>query len=131
MTSAEILKSYDIRPSMIRLMIYDYLKGTDAHPTVDEIYTELVAKIPTLSKTSVYNTVKLFADSGLSKTLTIDKTQVRYDADITMHGHFMCEKCNKVYDFGLDKSIADDLVGFDINTKEVYYCGVCRNCNKK
>jgi len=131
MTSAEILKSYDIRPSVIRVMIYDYLKGTDVHPTVDEIYTELSEKIPTLSKTSVYNTVKLFADSGLSKTITIDKTQVRYDADITMHGHFMCEKCNKVYDFSLDRNLTDDLVGFDISAKEVYYCGVCRKCNKK
>lgn len=131
MTSTEILKSNNIRPSVIRVMIYDFLKGTDVHPTVDEIYSELAPKVPTLSKTTVYNTVKLFADCGLSKTITIDKTQVRYDADITMHGHFMCEKCNRVYDFRLDSAFTDDLEDFDISFKEVYYGGVCRNCNKK
>ena len=131
MTSAEILKSNNIRPSVIRIMIYDFLKATDVHPTVDEIYTELSPKIPTLSKTSVYNTVKLLADCGLSKTLTIDKVQVRYDADTTMHGHFICEDCGKVYDFMLDNAIADDLEGFDVNFKEVYYGGTCRKCNKK
>ena len=131
MIAAEILKSNNIRPSMIRVMIYDFLKGTDVHPTVDEIYNELAQKIPTLSKTTVYNTVKLLADSGLSKTITIDKTQVRYDADISMHGHFLCEKCKNVYDFKLDSAFINDLEGFDISFKEVYYGGICRKCNKK
>lgn len=131
MTSAEILKSNNIRPSVIRVMIYDFLRSTDAHPTADEIYLELLPKVPTLSKTTVYNTVKLFADSGISKTITIDKNQVRYDADISMHGHFFCEECGTVYDFGIDFDIEGVLEGFDINFKEVYYGGKCRKCNIK
>lgn len=131
MTSAQILKSNNIRPSVIRVMIYDYLRSTKSHPTADDIYLELAPKIPTLSKTTVYNTVKLFEDCGLSKALTIDKVQIHYDADTTMHGHFLCEECGKVYDFTLNSAISDDLDGFDIEVKEVYYSGLCRKCNKK
>ena len=130
MTSAQILKEYNIRPSVIRVMIYDFLRNTKSHPTADEIYEEIAPKVPTLSRTSVYNTVKLFEDCGLSKALTIDKTQIHYDADTSMHGHFLCEECSKVFDFTLNNAITDDLDGFDINIKEVYYSGVCRNCNK-
>ena len=130
MTSAQILKEYNIRPSVIRVMIYDFLRNTKSHPTADEIYEEIAPKIPTLSRTSVYNTVKLFEDCGLSKALTIDKNQIHYDADTSMHGHFLCEECSKVFDFTLNNAITDDLDGFDIHIKEVYYSGLCRNCNK-
>lgn len=131
MTTAEILKINKIRPSVIRIMVYDFLRSTNRHPTADEIYTELLPKIPTLSKTSVYNTVKLLVDSGLSKMVTIDGMQVRYDADVTVHGHFLCKNCGKVYDFKPAFNFSDELDGFDIRSKEVYYGGICRNCNKK
>ena len=130
MTSAEILKLNNIRPSVIRIMIYDYLCSVKSHPTVDEIYTELLPTVPTLSKTTVYNTVKLFTESGLSKVITIDGSQTRYDADTMMHGHFLCSKCGRVYDFNLETVCEKELKGFEVSSREVYYSGVCRECNK-
>ena len=105
MDTQNTLSSYDIRPSVIRLMIYDYLKGTKSHPTVDDIYKHVCVKAPTLSKTSVYNTVKLFASKGLIKVISIDGTQIRYDADICHHGHFKCEKCDNVFDFLINSNL--------------------------
>ena len=64
MTSAEKLMEKGIRPSLTRVMIYDYLLSHRTHPTVDEIYKELSPKAPTLSKTTVYNTVKLFEENS-------------------------------------------------------------------
>ena len=37
----------------------EYLMAHRTHPTVDEIYLALSPSIPTLSKTTVYNTLKL------------------------------------------------------------------------
>ena len=42
------------------------------HPTVDEIYQALVDHIPTLSKTTVYNTLRLLMEHGVVRMLTID-----------------------------------------------------------
>ena len=111
-----------------RDMILDYLKGTKSHPTVDEIYQHLHPTAPTLSKTSVYNSVKLFVSSGLIKALSIDGTQIRYYADMGHHGHFRCEECSKVYDFKIHEDAESGLDGFKIEAREIFYSGCCREC---
>ncbi len=131
MNTVEVLKAKNIRPSVIRIMIFDYLYANRTHPTVDDIYSSLASDVPTLSKTTVYNTVKLFVEKGLSKSITIEGFQTRYDADTAMHGHFLCKKCGRVYDFNIDNVADNELDGFAIVTKEIYYSGVCRECNNK
>lgn len=130
MNTANLLMDYDIKPSVIRIMIYDFLKGTVSHPTVDEIYHHILSEAPTLSKTTVYNSVKLFSEKGLLKVLPIDGVQIRYDADTSFHGHFYCESCRKVYDFEPHKAQETGLDGFEIEHKEVFYSGSCKNCIK-
>ena len=130
MDSAEMLKKNDIRPSVIRVMIYDYINSHRTHPTVDEVYQNLHSSVPTLSKTSVYNTVKLFAEKNLLKVLPIDGMQIRYDADTAFHGHFLCKSCMKVYDFTIDTDSESGLDGFEIKEKEIFYSGYCRECLK-
>lgn len=43
---------------------YGYLLKNHTHPTVDEVYVALCKVIPTLSKTTVYNTLRLFSEHG-------------------------------------------------------------------
>ena len=128
MTTAEILKMHNIKPSMIRVMVYEYLRGTKSHPTADEIYTALHPSMPTLSKTSVYNTVRLLVDAGLSKNITIDGVQIHYDADTSVHGHFWCKRCLRVYDFDVNENPGEALDGFVVDFKEIYFGGLCRTC---
>ena len=130
MNTASLLMKHNIRPSIIRIMIYDFLKGTKSHPTVDEIYHRILPEAPTLSRTTVYNSVKLFSEKGLLKILPIDGVQIRYDADTAFHGHFYCENCKKVFDFELDSSTESGLDGFNIQQKEVFYSGCCKACFK-
>ena len=128
MTSADVLQEKGIRPSMTRILIYDYLREHRTHPTVDEIYKALAPKAPTLSKTTVYNTVKLLSSAGVIKMLTIEEQQARFDACTDHHGHFLCEGCKKVYDF--EVNIPEDNLpeGFNAHTKEIFYTGVCKSC---
>ena len=75
----EMMKSYDrllkysIKPSMQRIAIMEYLMEHRTHPSADEIYTALSPSMPTLSKTTVYNTLKLFSEQGAALMLTIDE----------------------------------------------------------
>ena len=128
MDSASVLLNYNIKPSIIRVMIYEFLRGTTSHPTVDDIYKALQPGAPTLSKTTVYNTVKLFVAAGLIKALSIDGTQIRYDADIGHHGHFRCDVCEKVYDFKISADAECGIDGFDVKKREIFYSGVCKEC---
>jgi len=69
----ECLMDHGVKPSVQRIAIMDYLLKNRTHPTAEEIYSALVNLIPTLSKTTVYNTLKLFVEQGAALMLTIDE----------------------------------------------------------
>lgn len=129
----EFLKSNNIKPSYQRMRIFEYLLGSKEHPTVDMIYKELISEIPTLSKTTVYNTLNLFVDQNIVLRITIEENETRYDADTDDHGHFKCERCKKVLDFVTDLSVleVEDLKDFQINQQHLYFRGICSECLKK
>ncbi|HKL42819.1 MAG TPA: Fur family transcriptional regulator [Clostridia bacterium] len=136
MTVPEIKKhlaNHNIRASLPRVKIYDYLVTYESHPTVDEIYNALVDELVTLSKTTVYNTMDLFAENDVVIELLIEKNEIRYDADIMHHGHFKCIKCGDVFDFDYNLSNADHdaLNGCELKEYHAYIKGVCENCNPK
>ena len=126
----EFLKQHDIKPSYQRMKIYDYLIEYRSHPTVDEIYQALVDEIPTLSKTTVYNTLKLFLDKEIVQLITIEENENRYDADVSIHGHFKCLECSSIYDIWLDMANMEfaGLDDFSINESHIYLKGSCNNC---
>ena len=127
----EFLKQNDIKPSYQRMKVYDYLIKHKSHPTVDEIYQALTDEIPTLSKTTVYNTLKLFLDKKIIQLITIEENENRYDADISIHGHFKCSECGKVYDVLLDITNMkfEGLDEFNIDESHVYFKGICNKCS--
>ncbi len=128
----DFLKEHDIKPSFQRIRIFEYLLKHRVHPTVDEIYQNLVSEIPTLSKTTVYNTLNLFIEKKITQLITIEENEARFDALTSVHGHFKCEKCNRVYDFETDLSQIDtlEISKFRVDSKHIYFRGVCEECLK-
>ena len=101
MNAYEYLLSYHIKPSVQRIAIMDYLLKHHTHPRIDEIYMALCPDIPTLSKTTVYNTLKLFVEHGAARMLTIDERNACFDGDTSVHAHFQCKVCGKITDIPL------------------------------
>jgi Fur family transcriptional regulator, peroxide stress response regulator len=93
---AKTLIGKNIKPSYQRIIILEYLLNKKNHPTVDKIYTDLAKEIPTLSKATVYNTLDLLKEANLTKVVTIENNETRYDAKVSSHGHFKCESCGKI-----------------------------------
>ncbi|MCD4789818.1 MAG: transcriptional repressor [Bacteroidales bacterium] len=127
---AEYLKNNGIKPSYQRVRVFEYLIKNKNHPTVDMVFRALVGEIPTLSKTTVYNTLKLFAEKNIVIVINIEDNEIRYDADTSVHGHFKCEKCGKVYDFQFDEENLNikTIEGFDFRQTHLYIKGICKNC---
>ncbi len=124
------LTAHNIKPSLQRIKIYEYLHENRAHPTVETIYSDLVDEIPTLSKTTVYNTLKLFIDNGIASTVTIEDNEVRYDAIMDEHAHFKCDSCGNVYDIEMDISTIKfkKINSFKVETTNIYLKGKCNKC---
>lgn len=127
-----LLRAHDIKPSHHRLMVYQYLVNNKNHPTVDTIYQELVEEIPTLSKTTIYNTLDLFVEKNIVLLLTIEENETRYDADTSLHAHFKCRKCREVYDIwgSLDEINLSRLENYVIEESHLYFKGLCPKCHK-
>ncbi|HAF60322.1 MAG: transcriptional repressor [Clostridiales Family XIII bacterium] len=126
------LKRRNINLSHQRLKVLEYLTQNRCHPTVDQIYTDLLHKeIPTLSKTTVYNTLRMLAEEGLVKVITIEDNETRYDIDVAEHGHFKCESCGSIYDFTIDMDSLElgGLNNFKVKEKDVYFKGICPECH--
>ena len=134
MTAYEYLLNYHIKPSVQRIAIMDYLLKHHTHPCIDEIYVALCTDIPTLSKTTVYNTLKLFVEHGAARMLTIDERNACFDGDTSVHAHFQCKICGKITDVPFHHpEESEDMKhlrekGYQIEEIHRYYKGVCPNC---
>ena len=126
----ELLELHNIRPSVQRVAVLEYLLENRIHPTVDEIYLALSPTMPTLSKTTVYNVLKNLVENNVILALNIDDKNVRYDACMDDHSHLKCEICNKVYDIPQPKFYDAVLDDFKINKMHIYCWGICPNCDK-
>lgn len=124
-----------IHPSMQRLAIMDYLINHPIHPTIDDVYQALSNKVPTLSRTTVYNTLRMLSENQAAQMITIDEHRVCYDGNVESHVHFYCKKCGKIIDlFGeqAPKLEGEKTVeGNIIQEEQLYYKGICAKCAKK
>lgn len=124
------LKKRNINLSYQRLKVLEYLAQHQCHPTVDQIFTDLQKDISTLSKTTVYNTLRILVEAGLVRVITIEDNETRYDINVENHGHFKCETCGTIFNFriDIDSLSSGDLSNFKINDKNVYFKGICPRC---
>lgn len=126
----------NIRPSVQRVAIYSYIAINKNHPTAETVYLALKDSYPTLSRTTVYNTLHLFTENGLVQSIKIEENEIRYDADISAHIHFKCSSCGSVYDV-VNKNtqeIYNNCVSslpkqFKPLRTEINMWGFCNNCN--
>ncbi len=133
MTVNEIKKhftTHSIKASLPRVKIFEYLIKHRSHPTIDEIFSSLSEELITLSKTTVYNTLDLFVKNKIAIQILIEDNEVRYDADVSNHGHFKCSECGSVFDFKYDLAEHNipNLEGFDFVEYHTYIKGICKKC---
>ena len=138
MTTPECVLAGQLARRRVRLSsrgnkVLAYLCQHANHPTADQIHAALLPQIPTLSKTTVYNVLHALAQAVLVREVTIDDNQVRYDVVTHDHGHLRCVRCGSIVDFGVDFDAlaTDDLPGFKVLAKDVYFSGICPACIAK
>ncbi|MGQ9800760.1 MAG: Fur family transcriptional regulator [Candidatus Saccharicenans sp.] len=125
------LVQHDIRSSVFRLKIFEYLINERTHPTADEIYYYLKKEIPTISQGTVYNTLRLFLEKKIVQLVNVEKNEARYDATLSWHGHFKCLGCGRVVDSHIENLKLGGLEGFEIWEKHLNLKGLCPECLKR
>ncbi|HOL22125.1 MAG TPA: transcriptional repressor, partial [bacterium] len=126
----KILENKEIQASFQRIKILEYLIENRIHPSADDIYKKLLPEIPTLSKTTVYNTLKAFVDKGLISMVTTEEDEVKYDYSEEPHLHFKCKSCGALYDIfhRCDVLKQKEIGGHLISEHHLYFRGICKKC---
>ena len=129
----QILTENGIKPTYQRIKIMEYLEQCMIHPTADMIYSALYKKVPTLSKTTVYNTLDILRQHNLVNTISITESELHYEYRKQTHHHFLCNVCGEIYDVHVTCPILNmgEVDGHRIEQIDGYLKGVCNACLKK
>ena len=81
-----------------RLAIYRELRGRYDHPDVDTLFRAVKPRIPQISLFTVYRTMNALENAGMVWRVATWKGHARYDGNVEIHAHFLCETCGRIVD---------------------------------
>ncbi|MGE5571797.1 MAG: Fur family transcriptional regulator [Bacteroidota bacterium] len=136
---ADELRGAGMKPTPQRVAIYEMLKGTTSHPSVEAVYEALRHAFPAMSLNTVYCTLQALVAAGLVRKLAMRENVFRYDANALPHAHFVCTRCGRVED--VSASVDEDLTRIEPGLEariprhvidyEHYFYGYCVDCEAK
>lgn len=131
---SRMLRDAGYRVTDQREVILDAVCAGGGHSTLKEIYLRAQLAIPSLDRSSVYRTLKLFVELGLVVSgLNSDGEDIYEIPRPQRHHHLVCRQC------GGEDEIAHDLVeglytavqarcGFQATSDHLVIFGLCAAC---
>lgn len=140
MQSVEVLVTlfrqhgYKITPQ--RRAIFEVLIRDDSHPTAEDIYQHVLAVMPDISRTTVYNTLReLVALGELLEVENASEGGTRYDTNADQHHHLLCLRCHRLVDVSHDFDglalAPGETAGYRIVRHQVTFYGFCPQCQQQ
>jgi Fur family ferric uptake transcriptional regulator len=128
----ERLRRRGLRLTAQRRVIAEALEGAHVHLTADEVFERAVARLPELSRATVYNTLNQLHALGEIAEITLDSGPRRYDPNVAKpHQHLVCDRCGTVRDvvpLGDVSLPHDQQYGFAVSDVQMVFRGLCPAC---
>lgn len=127
----ETIRGGALRDTPQRRHVYDLLLGKRDHPTATEVFMRAKKTMPSISLATVYNSLEALVACGLVKQVHVDREPTRFCPNLEEHGHFVCEKCGKVFDIEITSGPATRWKlpkGFTVTHHEISLRGHCADC---
>lgn len=124
------------RNTLQRRLVLETVRRMRNHPTAEEIYLAIAAENPLISKATVYRNLKLLSEQGESLRIPIPDGADRFDFHVAPHYHIKCRVCSQVFDVDMpyQGNLCDQVTnaqGFQIESHQILFIGVCPACQKK
>ena len=84
-----------------RAAVYTYLCSVDSHPTAEQVYLAVRAKVPNISLATVYKALEALVDVKLAARLHDLDGPARYDCRSEEHYHLRCTDTGQVRDLDI------------------------------
>ncbi|MGC8873101.1 MAG: Fur family transcriptional regulator [Chloroflexia bacterium] len=125
------LKRAGYRLTPQRLAIVQAVLGSKAHPSAEDIYRQLSATFPMLSRATVYKALEMLKEIGEVVELPVEGRS-RYDGNTRPHIHLVCTKCPTMIDLPVDIPLAISeeaaALGFRVHRYSLEIYGLCADC---
>jgi Fur family ferric uptake transcriptional regulator len=117
-----------------RKIILEELQKVYTHPTAEEIYEMVRARLPRISLATVYRNLEALEEAGLVLKLQAKNNgKARYDGDVKRHCHLVCKGCSKVIDiFDCQIQVSSKEIkehNFFVISDHLEIPGFCQKCN--
>lgn len=135
-----ILRNAGHRITEQRQVICDYLAQTDQHPTPYQVYTDIHAQHPEISRATIYNTLNALQQLGAIVEINFGANHTHYETDPSPHVNLICLRCHQVVDYHNEVASAvtntaeftalQQTLGFQPLAAKVDVIGLCRACQQ-
>jgi Fe2+ or Zn2+ uptake regulation protein len=130
-----LCREHGERVTVQRLVILETVLDLDNHPSADQIYEMVEARLPGIARTTVYRTLEHLTRMGIITKACHPGPVARFDPRTEIHHHLVCLYCNDFIDFEddvLNRLPVPDTsaFGFEVRDYRVQLRGICQNCRE-
>jgi Fur family peroxide stress response transcriptional regulator len=116
-----------------RRSVFAAVLARSDHPTAEQVFQDIRADVPGISRTTVYRALDTLVEMGLVRKASHLGAAARFDPNTERHHHIVCRKCETVVDLSaraLDGLSIPDLrkQGFIVDDYSIHFTGLCTAC---
>ena len=100
---SKLLARHGLQVTTQRLDIAEYVLGRPKHVSAEQILKAMRDRGSRVSKATVYNTMNLFSEQGLVRTVEVDPERLYYDSTTEPHHHFYNVDTGELTDIPADQ----------------------------
>ncbi len=123
------------RSTKQRRMVLEAVRARNDHPSADQLYLDIRAGDPRISRGTVYRNLNLLAANGELRHVKVPGVD-RFDWRVEPHYHLLCGRCGRVADIPLpyqkewDREMAEQ-TGYEVFCHRTVFEGLCPECRQK
>ncbi len=102
MNTLERLRQHGIQPTPQRVAVAACMLCSERHPSADEVFEQVRATCPKVSRATVYNTLNLLVERGLVRPYVLRSGATVFDPHVDAHHHFIDETTGEITDIPWD-----------------------------
>ncbi len=130
----DVLRAAGHRVTPQRILILDAVCDGASHTTLGEIYARVRVHNPSIDRSTLYRTLKLYVELGLVVSAEPGDGEIYYEiAKPQRHHHLVCRKCGRgqEIDHAIIHSMFDQLrevYRFSADSDHLVIMGICADC---
>ena len=118
-----------------RRVVFEAILDRNDHPTAEQLYREVRAELPQISRMTVHRILGTFVSLGLVAKTCHPGSAARFDPKVGQHHHLVCLDCGRIMD------VEDPRLNrlpwpvinpheFQIEDYHVHFRGRCARCSR-